>query len=164
MQDAADEYPDIHWPAGFTPDDADCHSRARTVVDASAARVFDLLVTAEDWPSWIPGLTDVRFSSPCSGTLQRHCSLEFRLAGRHRFEILVGEIVTHRRLGLSGIASGLQFYQAWLLTPSEGQTLIESELVARGTTAKVIQEAPPAWASRLNTRLPARLKARVEAD
>ncbi|SEG87669.1 Polyketide cyclase / dehydrase and lipid transport [Actinacidiphila yanglinensis] len=164
MPDAADEPPDIHWPAGFTPDRADCYSGARITVAAPAPRVFDLLVAAGGWPAWLPGVTGVRFHGACAGPLRQHDSFELLLAERHRFEVLVAELVPHRRLGLSGIAGGLQLYHAWLLTPSSGgHTLVASELVARGTTATAIREAPPVWANRLNARWLTGLRERTEA-
>ncbi|MFF2328626.1 MULTISPECIES: SRPBCC family protein [unclassified Streptomyces] len=157
-----DDGPDVHWPPGFAPDQADCYCRAQTTVSAPASQVFDLLVTAEDWPGWVPGLTDVRFRGPCQGTLQKHGAFEVRLANRRRFELLVAEIAAPRRLGLSGIATGLQFYQAWLLTPSSTGTVVSSEIVARGIAAKAMREATPDWASRVNSRWLAGLRARAE--
>jgi hypothetical protein len=77
---------------------------------------------------------------------------------RHRFEIFVGEHVPPHRLGWSGIGSGVQLYQAWLLTPVEVATHVVTENVVRGAAAKSPHASSPLWAQRLNSLWPAQLK------
>jgi hypothetical protein len=150
MPGASESHPDIHWPSGFSPDQAHGFCQAQAVVHAPPARAFGLLSDVARWPEWVPGITEVR-----AGPLARTFEVWFH---QHRFEIFVGEHVPHHRLGWSGIGAGVQLYQAWLLIAVEGGTRVVTENVVRGPGAKSLQVSSPVWVQRLNSLWLAQLK------
>ncbi|SNX88274.1 polyketide cyclase/dehydrase/lipid transport protein [Streptomyces sp. TLI_55] len=155
MPGASESHPDIHWPSGFSPDQAQSFCTARAVVNAPPARAFELLSDVARWPEWVPGVTEVRV-----GPLVRN--FEVWLHG-HRFEIFVGEHVPPYRLGWSGVGAGVQLYQAWLITAVESGTHVVTESVLRGPAAKSLQVSSPSWAQRLSSRWLVQLKRLAES-
>ncbi|MFE0450316.1 SRPBCC family protein [Streptomyces sp. NPDC058914] len=143
MSGASDRHPDIHWPSGFSPDQAHSFCQAQAVVDAPPALAFSLLTDVPRWPEWVPGLTEVR-----AGLLARSFEVWFH---GHRFEMFPGEHVPYTRLGWSGVGANVQLYQAWLLTPVAGGTHVVTENVVRGPAAKSLTVLSPLWAQRLNS-------------
>ncbi|MFD0391909.1 SRPBCC family protein [Streptomyces nogalater] len=108
MPDASDSPPDIHWPSGFSPEQAHGFCQVQAVVHAPPATAFALLADVPRWPEWVPGITEA-----WAGALARTYEVLFH---GQRFEVFVGEQVAPRRLGWSGVGAGVQVYQAWLLT------------------------------------------------
>ncbi|MFJ3672540.1 SRPBCC family protein [Streptomyces sp. NPDC090106] len=150
MPGVSDSHPEIHWPSGFSPDQAHGFCQAQAVVHAPPRTAFALLTDVPRWPEWVPGVTAVR-----SGTIARTFAVRFH---GHRFEIYLGEHVPHSRLGWSGIGAGVQLYQAWLLTPVAGGTHVVTENVVRGPAAKSLATVPPLWTQRLNSLWLSQLK------
>ncbi|MFF4761329.1 SRPBCC family protein [Streptomyces sp. NPDC001292] len=150
MFGASDSHPDIHWPSGFSPDQAHSFCQAQAVVHAPPATAFALLTCVTRWPEWVPGVTEVR-----AGPLTRTFEVWFH---GQRFELFLGEHVPHSRLGWSGIGAGVQLYQAWLLTPVEDGTHVVIGNVVRGPAAKSLNELSPVWTQRLNSLWLAQLK------
>jgi hypothetical protein len=148
MHDDHAGHPDIHWPAGFTPPNADCYFQARMVIHAPAERVFGLLADVTYWPKWVPGVTSVRLDDATTAGLQHLQSFEFAWHGL-RVEALVGEYLPNSRLGWSGIGTGLLMYHAWLFLKLPHGTYVVAETVARGPAAQEMKEAPSAWAHEL---------------
>ncbi|WP_053846294.1 SRPBCC family protein [Streptomyces sp. NRRL B-24085] len=155
MSGAADRHPDIHWPSGFSPDQAHSFCQTQAVVQAPPALAFALLTDVPRWPEWVPGLTGVR-----AGPLAR--SFEVCFHG-HRFEMFTGEHVPYTRLGWSGVGAGVQLYQAWLLTPVADGTHVVTENVVRGPAARSLTASSPLWAQRLNALWTDQLKRLSEA-
>lgn len=143
MFGASDSRPDIHRPSGFTPGQTHSFCQAQAVVHAPPGTAFALLTDVMRWPSWVPGIGEVR-----AGPLTRTFEVWFH---GHRFELCLGEHVPHSRLGWSGIGAGVQLCQAWLLTPVEGGTHVVIENVVLGPAAKSLDALSPVWAQRLNS-------------
>ncbi|MET7694937.1 SRPBCC family protein [Streptomyces sp. NPDC005483] len=95
MPGASESHPDIHWPSGFSPDQAQNFCTAQAVVNAPPGRAFELLSDVARWPEWVPGITEVR-----AGPLARNFEVWLH---RHRFEIFVGGMC--RRTGSAGRVS-----------------------------------------------------------
>ncbi|WP_046731563.1 SRPBCC family protein [Streptomyces humi] len=150
MFGASDSHPDIHWPSGFSPDQAHGFCQAQAVVHAPPATAFSLLGAVARWPEWVPGVSEVR-----AGALPG--AFEVRFHG-HRFEICLGEQVPYRRLGWSGVGAGVQLYQAWLLTAVPDGTHVVTENVVRGPAARSLAASTPLWTQRLNALWLAQLK------
>ncbi|MEU3410290.1 hypothetical protein ABZ760_03275 [Streptomyces sp. NPDC006658] len=150
MQDTLESHPDIHWPSGFSPIHAHSFCQAQAFVHGPSVRAFSLLNDVERWPEWVPGITEARF-----GTLARTYEVRFH---EHLFEVIIGEHQPPRRLGWSVVGGGVQLYQAWLFTETEGGTHVVAENVVRGPAAKVIDTLSPAWAQRLNSLWLAQLR------
>ncbi|MFJ2241356.1 SRPBCC family protein [Streptomyces sp. NPDC087859] len=155
MPGVSDSHPDIHWPSGFAPDQAQSFCAAQAVVNAPPARAFELLGDVARWPEWVPGITEVR-----AGPFVRN--FEVWLHG-HRFEVFVGERVPPYRLGWSGVGAGVQLYQAWLLIAVEFGTCVVAESVVRGAAAMSLQMSSPSWAQRLSSLWLAQLKRLAES-
>lgn len=143
MSGASDRHPDIHWPSGFSPDQAHSFCQAQVVVDAPPELAFSLLTDVPRWPEWVPGLTEVR-----AGPLARSFEVWFH---GHRFEMFPGEHVPYARVGWSGVGAGVQLYQAWLLTAVAGGTHVVTENVVRGPAAKSLAVLSPLSAQRLSS-------------
>ncbi|MEU1268562.1 SRPBCC family protein [Streptomyces sp. NPDC005799] len=150
MFGASGSHPDIHWPSGFSPDQAHGFCQAQAVVHAPPSTTFALLADVARWPDWVPGVTEVG-----PGRVEHTFDLWFH---GHRFEISLGERVPHTRLGWSGIGTGVQLYQAWLLTPLADGTHVVTENVVRGPVARSIDALTPLWTQRLNALWLAQLK------
>ncbi|KUN18167.1 hypothetical protein AQJ23_40070 [Streptomyces antibioticus] len=150
MPGASESHPDIHWPSGFSPDQAQSFCQAQAVVHAPPATAFALLSDVARWPEWVPGITEVR-----AGPLPSTYEVAFH---RHRFEIFMGEQSPPHRLGWSGIGTGVQLYQAWLFTAVDAGTHVVTENVVRGPAAKSFQAVSPVWPQRLNSLWLAQLK------
>jgi uncharacterized protein YndB with AHSA1/START domain len=134
-----DVRPKMHWPAGFTPERADCFCHAEAVVAAPVDHVFGLLADVERWPDWVPDVTAV------NGMLGQQCTFEVHLRGE-RFEVLVAEHQAPHRIGWTAIADELQIYQAWLFAPDLAGTRVTTEVVAVGPAAAAYRESRPSWA------------------
>ncbi|MGW2035344.1 SRPBCC family protein [Streptomyces spinosus] len=150
MLDAPDGHPDIHWPSGFSPDQAHSFCQAQAVVHAPPATAFALLADVTRWPDWVPGITGA-----WAGALPHAFEVVFH---EQRFEIFVGEHEPHRRLGWSGVGAGVQLYQAWLFTAVADGTHVVTENVVRGPAAKSLVALSPVWARHLNALWIAQLK------
>ncbi|WLW57271.1 SRPBCC family protein [Streptomyces sp. YU58] len=150
MPGTSGSHPDIHWPSGFSPEQAHGFCQAQDVVHAPPATVFALLSDVARWPDWVPGVTEVR-----AGPLARNFEVWLH---RHRFEIFVGEHVPPHRLGWSGIGAGVQLYRAWLLTSVEAGTHVVTENVVRGPAATSLQVSSPLSARHVNSLWLAQLK------
>jgi hypothetical protein len=59
-RDLANRSPDIHWPEGFSPDQADLFSHNELHIAASCERVWKHIVEATKWPQWYPNSKDVQ--------------------------------------------------------------------------------------------------------
>ena len=57
--DGAQRNPDIHWPKGQQPEDADLYAHNEIMVNASCEIVFANIVDAQSWPSWYPNSHNV---------------------------------------------------------------------------------------------------------
>ena len=63
QEDLASRSPDIHWPAGFEPAQADLFSHNSLQIHAACADVWGHIVDAVQWPQWYPNAKDVRIVS-----------------------------------------------------------------------------------------------------
>ena len=76
--DLANRSLDIHWPAGFTPDDADLFSHNELLINAPCERVWRHIVEATKWPRWYPNSSSVEILGDGGSVLKD--STVFRLA------------------------------------------------------------------------------------
>jgi uncharacterized protein YndB with AHSA1/START domain len=109
--------PDIHWPSGFEPANADLFAHNEVLINASCERVWKHIVDANQWPTWYPNSRDVQIQGEATvlrdGTMFRWTT--FGLA----IESKVHEYLPNRRLGWYGYAPGAKpsFYHSWYLEP-----------------------------------------------
>ncbi|MGP4020686.1 SRPBCC family protein [Saccharopolyspora sp. 5N708] len=135
--------PDIHWPAGFTPDRADLFVHNEMTINARRERVFRHLVEAPQWPNWCPNMQNVRISTPPVDRLQWGSRFEFDFFGLH-IDGTVGEFVPNSRVGWFATGADFDAYQTWLfLGAPRGGTRAVREEVARGSVAIALREGDP---------------------
>ena len=67
--DGAQRSKDIHWPAGFLPEEADLFVHNEIVIDASCGEVFATMADAQAWPSWYPNSENVKLLNSSDGKL-----------------------------------------------------------------------------------------------
>src|SRR5580692_10842157 len=98
--DLAHRSPDIHWPIGFEPENADLFAHNDLIINASCERVWTHIIDASRWPAWYPNSKDVEIQGgdPVlrDGTVFRWTT--FGLA----IESKVHEYVLNQRLGWYG--------------------------------------------------------------
>jgi hypothetical protein len=73
--DGAQRNPDIHWPDGQHPEDADLFAHNEIVVHASCETVFANIADAETWPKWYPNAHNVKVHDSPDGKL--HNGIKF---------------------------------------------------------------------------------------
>lgn len=116
--DLASRSPDIHWPSGFEPADADLFAHNDLIINASCERVWSDIIDARRWPAWYPNSRDVEIQGgdPAlgDGTVFRWTTFGVAIESR------VHEYVANKRLGWYGYAPGRppSFYHSWYLQPA----------------------------------------------
>lgn len=142
MDDMSDGDPEIHWPAGFSPEAAHGHFQREALVRTPADRAFALLTEVSSRPRWAPGVTEVS-----SDALAQFFHVRWH---GHRFEVFVGENAPPHRIGWLGIGAGVQLYQAWLITPTEEGTRLVTANVVRGAAPKSLDTRSALWMDHLS--------------
>jgi uncharacterized protein YndB with AHSA1/START domain len=123
-------HPDIHWPAGMSPAEADTFVCQEIVIAASPEGVFERISDVTGWPSWLPGVGHTRVH----GRVGPAALFEVELLGT-RMDGMVGAYLPPTQFGWAGATSDLIMYQAWLLTPVTAGARVTAEEVARGEAA-----------------------------
>jgi hypothetical protein len=135
--------PEIHWPSGHTPADADLFAHNELSVKASCAVVWQRIVEASKWPAWYPNSKDVRILESSSGTLERDSSFSWSTFGI-QVESRVDEFVPSSRIGWFGEAKGLDAYHTWFLIPASNGCHVVTEEVVKGPAAIALRNSDPA--------------------
>ncbi|MFJ7497336.1 hypothetical protein ACIQZB_40690 [Streptomyces sp. NPDC097727] len=139
---ASNHSSDIHWPAGFSPDEAHGFFQRRAVLQSSPERAFTLLTEVSAWPTRSPGVSEVS-----SEALAQFFKVQWY---GHPFEVFVGENKPPYRLGWLGIGAGVQLYQAWLIAPADDGTHTLSANVVRSSAPKDLDVASATWLEKLD--------------
>jgi len=95
--DVAKRSPDLHWPDGFSPDDADLFAHNEVSISPSCATVWQHLVEAPKWPLWYSNSDDVHMLNDQTGLLQQASKFEFNTFGRH-IDAKVSETICARKI------------------------------------------------------------------
>jgi hypothetical protein len=129
--DLAKRTQDIHWPSGFSPDEATLFAHNEIFIKASCATVWRHLVDAQNWSKWYPNAQDVKIANNQSGALQQDSIFEWSTFSLPIISF-VHEFVPNSRLAWFGKSKGLDavFYHTWYLVPtSDGCQMITEEVV-----------------------------------
>ncbi|MGV9915438.1 SRPBCC family protein [Streptomyces tendae] len=137
MHDTSNSHPNMHWPAGLSPNEAHAFFQRQAMVTTPPDRAFALFTDVSSWLDWSPGVTAVS-----SEALEQFFYVQWH---GHRFEVFVGESEPPHRVGLLGIGAGVQLYQAWLITAVEGGTHVVTENVVRGEAPKALDTLSATW-------------------
>ncbi|HEX6565063.1 MAG TPA: SRPBCC domain-containing protein [Chthoniobacterales bacterium] len=142
--DLAKRTQDVHWPSGFSPDEATLFAHNEVFIKASCATVWRHLVDAQNWPKWYPNAEDVKIANNQSGALQQDSIFEWSTFSLPIISF-VHEFVPNSRLAWFGKSKGLDavFYHTWYLVPtSEGCQMITEEVV-QGPGAVTFRDKDP---------------------
>ena len=142
--DGAQRNPDIHWPKGQHPEDADLFAHNEIMVNASCETVFANIVDAQSWPSWYPNSHNVVVHDSPDNKLHEGMTFSWDTFGVH-IESTVHELVPNSRIGWWGLGTGMKAYHTFLLVKTDQGCHIITEEVVRGEGAiKFRQEQPSA--------------------
>jgi uncharacterized protein YndB with AHSA1/START domain len=131
---------DIHWPDGFSPDQADLFSHNELRIEASCERVWKHIVEATKWPLWYPNSKEVRVLGGTDelqpGGIFRWTTFGLPLESR------INEFTPFSRIGWYGYAPGERpsFYHTWYLVGMGGSCRVVTDEVGRGTSAARLRE------------------------
>ena len=139
--DLANRSPDIHWPQGFDPKEADLFSHNELSINAKCERIWQHIIEATKWPEWYPNSKSVHIvgdgTTLNDGTVFRWTTFGLPLESR------INEFVPYSRIGWYGYKPGTAptFYHTWLLTPRQGGCLVVTDEVGKGRDAAHLREA-----------------------
>ena len=140
-RDLANGSPDIHWPEGFSPDQADLFSHNELRIEAPCERVWKHIVEATKWPQWYPNSTDVQIigggDELKAGSVFRWTTFGLPLESR------INEFTPYSRIGWYGYAPGEKpsFYHTWYLTAAGESCLVVTDEVGRGSSAAHLRQS-----------------------
>lgn len=142
QDDLAHRSPEIHWPQGFNPSEADLFAHNELVVHVPCDRVWGHIADATRWPEWYPNSKNVRILSGGDTTLTAASVFSWATFGL-QIESRVNEFVPVTRLSWFGYAPGQKpaFYHTWYLAPEGGGCLVVTEEVGRGEGAAKFRAA-----------------------
>ena len=138
--DLANRSPEIHWPEGFDPSQADLFSHNELVIQAPCERVWSKIIDATQWPTWYPNSKDVRILNGTS-VLARETIFRWTTFGLP-LESKVNEFVPYSRIGWYGYAPGAAptFYHTWYLTPEGNSCRVVTDEVGKGPDAAHLRQ------------------------
>jgi uncharacterized protein YndB with AHSA1/START domain len=139
--DLAKRSPDIHWPVGFFPQEADLFAHNEGLVEATCEQVWKHIVAAPKWPQWYPNSKSVQIRG---GAEELSAGSVFTwVTFGLPIESKIHEFVPARRIGWYGYSPGSEpnFYHTWFLTQTEDGCQVVTEEVGKGETAKQLRRA-----------------------
>lgn len=141
-EDGAHRSPDIQWPKGYTPEDADLYAHNEIEIDAPCSKVWQNLIAAPTWPSWYSNVHNVQLADASADHLKRNSAFSFDTFGTH-FNAKIAEFVPNERLAWYGHGKGNDAYHAWLLTRKSNSCTVVTEEVAKGPGALSLRQRNP---------------------
>jgi uncharacterized protein YndB with AHSA1/START domain len=140
-RDLANRSPDIHWPEGFSPDQADLFSHNELRIEASCERVWKHIVEATKWPQWYPNSKDVQIIGG-GGELNADSVFRWTTFGLP-LESRINEFTPYSRIGWYGYAPGEKpsFYHTWYLTAAGESCLVVTDEVGVGSSAAHLRQS-----------------------
>jgi Polyketide cyclase / dehydrase and lipid transport len=140
----------IRFPAESDPSHCPVHVVNTIEISASPAEVWDHLITAADWQTWQPALSNVRIQDG-SRKLSQNVAFTFNASGVTSAST-VKEFVPNQRIAWDGRATGLQAYHIWLITPTPNGCRVLSEETLRGIVPRLIKLFAPNIISNSNQK------------
>jgi Polyketide cyclase / dehydrase and lipid transport len=131
----------LRFPAEYDPSRCPVHVVNTIEISASPAEVWDHLITAADWQTWQPALSNVRIQDG-SRKLSQDVTFTFNASGVTSVST-VKEFVPNQRIAWDGRATGLQAYHVWLITPTPNGCRVLSEETLRGIVPRLLKLFAP---------------------
>jgi hypothetical protein len=134
--DLAKRSPDIHWPKGFAPADADLFSHNELLINASCQRVWRHIVEATRWPEWYPNAKAVQVLGDSGAVLKDNSVFRWTTFSLP-LESRINEFAPFSRIGWFGYAPGSapSFYHTWYLTQAGTACRVVTDEVGKGDSA-----------------------------
>jgi hypothetical protein len=141
-EDGAKRSLDIHWPDGYTPEQADLFAHNEIRVNASCAKVWRHIAEAPKWPTWYPNAKDVRIVNNQTGLLKQDSEFKWSTFGLE-IDSKIFEFVPGSRMGWFGKGTNIDAYHTWLLIALPKGCQVVTEEVAKGPVAVSLRETDP---------------------
>ena len=134
-KDLARSNPQIHWPAGFTPAEADVFVHNAITIHAPAAVIWENLIDAKQWPVWYANSADVQLLDPAQDKLAAGSRFAWKTFNQP-VESTVAEFTPGRVLAWYGQGKTAQGYHVWLIVEqADGNCLVVTEETQKGPGA-----------------------------
>lgn len=134
-KDLARANPQIRWPAGFTPPEADVFVHNEMVVHAPAAVIWENLIDAKQWPAWYANSADVQLLDPAQDKLAAGSRFAWKTFNQP-VESTVAEFTPGWVLAWYGQGKTAQGYHVWLIVEQTGgNCLVVTEETQKGPGA-----------------------------
>ena len=159
-KDLTQASPQIRWPEGFRPQEADVFVHNEVDIHAPAAVIWENLIDASKWPDWYANSADVRLLDPGQTRLEANSRFGWRTFNLP-VESTVGEFTPDHVLAWYGQGKTARGYHVWLiLEQGDGNCRVVTEETQKGPGAiKRATEQPRAqydahdwWLSALKVR------------
>ena len=152
---------EIAWPDEYLPEEAPWFLHNRIDIAAPPEVVWDVLVTADAWPTWYEGASDVQLPD---GATRLSDGMKFRWKTMGQsFTTTTKEFQPPYRMGWESRKNTIRAYHAWLIVPTKfGCTVITDE-AQHGLLTTLQRVFQPNKLHRLHDRWLRELKARAEA-
>jgi hypothetical protein len=143
QNDLVNRAPEIHWPAGFDPANADLFAHNELVINASSERIWQHIINATKWPEWYPNSRDVQIidgNELAQGTVFRWMTFGLPIESK------INEFVPYSRIGWYGYAPGTTlnaarcFYHTWFLAPAGEACRVVTDEVGMGEDATHLRQ------------------------
>ncbi|WP_176484664.1 SRPBCC family protein [Sphingomonas spermidinifaciens] len=135
-QDLPRRNPEMSWPSGFEPSEADTFNHNKLLIETDCGMVYDILTKPDEWPFWLPIASKVRVSTPAQPMTvgSRFAWSVFNIAIESN--VFVAE--PGRRFGYTVTPPGPPplYAQSWLFQPVEQGCLVTTEEMGMGDLAK----------------------------
>lgn len=124
----------IHWPAGFTPQEADAFVHNEVTIHAPAAVIWANLIDALQWPNWYANSADLQLLDPGQTKLAAGSRFTWKTFNQP-VESTVGEFVPDKVLAWYGKGKTAQGYHVWLIVEQADGCRVVTEETQKGPGA-----------------------------
>lgn len=108
----------INWPEEYEPQHAKFFVSNEVFINASAEKIWNILIEAETWPNWYEGASNVKLLSSDYGTLESKSVFTWKTMGMN-FKSTITEFEPPHRLSWESEKRSIKGYHAWLIIPVE---------------------------------------------
>lgn len=131
----------VAWPRNPEPSTADLFNHNELLIEADCDKVYQLIASPTEWPSWLPIARDVQLAEP-DRPLREGSHFSWVIFGIP-IETTVYVAEPGRRFGYTVTPPGPppSYAQSWLFTPVGQGCLVTTEEVGVGDLAKQTKEA-----------------------
>jgi len=133
----------VVWPQRYDPSASPVHVSNTILIPAAPEAIWAWLVRAALWPDWYANSHDLEIIGPNPrADLAAGTRFRWRTFGV-RIESEVIEFVPLQRIAWNARGFGVDAYHAWVITPTEGGSLVLTEECQHGWGARLIHFLMP---------------------